>query len=150
MHYAKACYIVIVQRNDKETADNKNMNILSNKQHYSDTTDTLLLRYTTLQNTDSSKKCSLCFIGKREGKKDSSSPLRQNRSGLLGFHDPDISRKSSHTQQNGNNAENLKEKICNARAPARSYQAGRSLMFSNCLFYLRAGIQNTSDIIGTG
>lgn len=58
MHYVKAYNIVLVQLNDKETADNKNINILSDKQHYSFRKQTIV------------KKCSnLCFIGKKEGKK---------------------------------------------------------------------------------
>lgn len=65
MLYAKACNIVVVQLNDKETADNKYMNMLYDKQQY------WFRILTTIKNVQ------ICISQERgRGEKDFPPPLR--------------------------------------------------------------------------
>lgn len=74
MLYAKAYNVVVVQLNNKETAHNKYMNILYDKQQY------WFRRLTTI------KKCSnLHFTGKRKGGKRLPSSFKIKQKWLIGI-----------------------------------------------------------------
>lgn len=111
MLYNKVHSIVIAQQNDKEPADNRyeHTNILYDKQQY-------WLRMPAVI-----KMFEFTFNRNKEGKKDFPPSLQGNRGDLLGFHDPDISRRSPYTLHNGStiNTDNFKGKIYNARMSTR-------------------------------